>query len=119
MTEGMTDSVFMDQIPPGAPVLVVLVEQEGCPACEDFHPLFVKEATPFARRGLPIIRVNAAATDPVSQNFMETHGVQFTPTVLVVTYWRGPLARIDGASTAVEVQRLLNVAWAHNRPRTF
>ncbi len=109
-------NVFTTEIPRGAPVVVVLIEQEGCGACEEYHPIFVKMAAPWVARGLPVVRLNAATEVPDEIAFMDKHGVHATPTVIAATLYRGPVARIDGAATEVETQRLFYTAWAHNRP---
>lgn len=110
-------SVFVDQIPPGAPIVVVLVEQQGCPACEEYHPVFEAAAAPYAREGLPIFRLDANSPDPVAQTWMTKHGVESTPTVIVASLYRGHIAKIEGNASAGETRQLLDVARAHNRDR--
>jgi thiol-disulfide isomerase/thioredoxin len=109
-------SVYLDRIPDRAPVLVVLVVQAGCGACEEYEPVFEKIAAPYAKRGLPIIKLDAANPDANAQAFMDAHGVDGTPVVVAATLFRGPVDRIEGVATEVETRRLLDVAWAHNRP---
>jgi hypothetical protein len=117
------DDVFLPAIPPGAPVLVVLVEMDGCPACEEFHPVFVKTALPYAQRGLPIIRVDANTTDPVAQRWMNALRVEATPTLIAVAMRRGaaslagplPVGRLEGSASPLAVSGVLNAAWVHNR----
>ena len=109
-------SVFATAVPDKSPVLVVYVEQEGCGACEEYLPIFEKMAAPYAQRGLPIIKLDAGSTDPDAQAFMNRHGVEATPTVIAATLYRGPVGRLEGVSTEVETRRLLDIAWAHNRP---
>lgn len=112
-------SVFTNQIPPGSPVIVALIEMDGCPACQEYHPVFERVAKSFADRGLPIVRIDAQTEDPASVAFMNKHGVQSTPTVIAATLHRGPVARIEGAATEIETRHLFLTAWAHNRPRVL
>jgi thiol-disulfide isomerase/thioredoxin len=112
-------SVFVDQIPPGAPVLVVLVEQDGCPACEEYHPVFEQAAAPYAKDGLPIFRLDANSLDSDALAFMTKHGVESTPTVIVASLHRGPIAKIEGNASLIETRHLLDVARAHNRNRSW
>ena len=109
------DDVFLPAIPPGAPVLVVLVEMDGCPACEEFHPVFVKTALPYAQRGLPIIRVDANSPDPVAQRWMNALRVEATPTLIAVTPRRGAVGRLEGTANQLAISGVLNAAWIHNR----
>lgn len=108
------DDVFLPTIPPGAPVLVVLVEMDGCPACEEFHPTFVKTALPYAQRGLPIIRVDANSADPVTQRWMNAFRVEATPTLIAVTPHRA-VGRLEGVAGPLAISGVLNAAWVHNR----
>lgn len=109
------EDVFLDAIPDGAPVVVVLVEMEGCPACEEFHPTFLKTALPYAQRGLPIIRVDANTPDPVAQRWMNALRVEATPTLIAVAMKRGPVGRLEGSASPLAVSGVLNAAWVHNR----
>lgn len=109
-------SLYVENIPTGAPVLVVLVVQEGCGACDEYKPIFEKIAEPYAKRGLPIYKLDAGSEDPDAQAFMNRHGVESTPTVIAATLYRGPVARLEGVSSEYETRQLLDVAWAHNRP---
>jgi thiol-disulfide isomerase/thioredoxin len=114
-TTPQDDDVFLPAIPPGAPVIVVLVEMDGCPACEEFHPVFVKTAAPYAQRGLPIIRVDANSPDPVAQRWMNALRVEATPTLIAVTMRRGPVGRLEGTANPLAISGVLNAAWVHNR----
>lgn len=104
---GPAPAFFLDAPPDGAPVVVFLIEQEGCPACEEFHPVFVQTAELYANQGLPIVRVNAATEDAGWQQWMGMHGVKYTPTVIAVGYGRGVIAKIEGGGSPVEAQMLL------------
>ncbi len=97
-----------------APIVVVLIAQEGCPACEQYHPTFVKAATPYQARGLPFVLVDAATPNEEAQAWMALHGVTATPTVLVVQRYRGAIGRLEGVSTDVDTRRLLDLALANN-----
>lgn len=108
-------NIFTNVIPPRSPVVVVLIEQEGCGACEEYHPIFEQAAARYAQMGLPIIKMDAGTQDPESVRFMNVHGVQSTPTVIAATLFRGPVGRLEGVSTLAETQRMFEVAWAHNR----
>lgn len=110
-----TDNVFVPTVPPGAPVVVVLVEQDGCGACEEYHPTFVRVAQRYAAMGLPIVRIDANTEDAAAQAFMAGQGVDSTPTVIAATLYRGPVAKLEGVTTDIETRRLFDVAWAHNR----
>lgn len=110
-------SVFVDQVPKGAPVVVVLVEQEGCPACEEYHPIFEKVAEQYGPAyGIPVMRINAATNDPETQRWMARHSVSGTPTVIVATFSRGPVGKIDGVASAEDTVRLFDRARMFNRP---
>lgn len=112
-------SIYVDQIPPNAPVLVVFVAMKGCGACAEYTPIFEKVAAPYAQRGLPIFRVEVdpdVPPDPNTENFLNAHGVEAMPTVIAATLYRGPLDRIEGTATETQTRRLLDVAWAHNKP---
>lgn len=98
-----------------APIVVVLIEQEGCPACEQYHPIFQQTAMPYARAGLPFVQVDASTPDPEAQAWMALHGVTATPTVLVVQRFRGAIGKLEGVSTPVDTRRLLDTALANNR----
>jgi thioredoxin-like negative regulator of GroEL len=110
--------IFVDEIPTGAPVVVVLAEQAGCEACEQYHPVFVRAAAAYAR-DLPIYRLDVTRTDAMALLFMNTHGIESTPTVIIASFNRYPLGRLEGVVTETETRRLLDVARAHNRPREF
>lgn len=116
VTLGSVVSVYVEQVPHAAPVLVVLVVQAGCGACDEYKPIFERIAEPYAKRGLPIYRLDAGSEDPNAVAFMNRHGVESTPTVIAATLYRGPVARLEGVSTEIETRQLLDVAWAHNRP---
>lgn len=109
-------SLYVDQVPQRAPVLVVIIVQEGCGACDEYKPIFEKIAAPYAQRGLPIYKLDASSDDANAQAFMNRHRVENTPTVIAATLYRGPVARLEGVSTEVETRQLFDVAWAHNRP---
>lgn len=98
-----------------APVVVVLIAQEGCPACEQYHPIFMTAAPAYARAGIPFVQVDAATADAEVQQWMSMMGVAATPTVLVVKRYRGMIARLEGASTPADTRRVLDVALANNR----
>lgn len=108
-------SVFSNRIPDGAPVIVVLVEQEGCGACAEYHPIFERVAVPYAQAGVPILRVDASDPDPNAQRFMDTHGVNSTPTVIVATIYRAALGRLEGVASEMDTRRLLDVARVHHQ----
>lgn len=102
---------FVESIPPDAPIAVVLVEQEGCGACEEFHPLFVSVAAPYAEAGLPILRLEANTGDAVAQAFMAKHGVRATPTVLLVPRWAYAV-KLEGPQTPHALKSAFD--WANN-----
>ena len=108
--------IFVDRIPDEAPVAVVLVEQEGCGACEEFHSVFVELATPYAEAGLPILRLDANSQDPTAQAFMARHGVQATPTLLLVPKYAYAI-KLDGAQDAASVKQALDWANGLHQPR--
>lgn len=108
-------SVFVDHIPSGAPVIIALVVMPGCGACEEYEPRFLQVAESYARRGLPIIKIDAMTEDPNTIAFMNKHAVNATPTVVAATLYRGPLAKIEGTATVSETRALFETAWAHNR----
>lgn len=121
-------SVFVNEAPQGAaeamrqlaqaqaPVVVVLVAQAGCGACEEYHPVFTAIAATYARAGLPFVQVDAADADVETQNWMSAMGVTSTPTVLVVKRYRGILGMLEGVSSPPDTRRLLDMALANNRP---
>lgn len=98
-----------------APIVIVFIAQEGCGACEQYHPVFMQAAAPYARAGLPFVQVDAAHADVEAQNWMSLMGVTATPTVLVVKRYRGIIAKLEGASDPVSTRRLLDTALANNR----
>lgn len=102
---------FVPEAPPDAPILVVLVEQEGCGACEEFHPLFESVAEPYAAAGLPVLRLEANTPDPTAQAFMAKHGVRATPTVLLVPRWAYAV-KLEGPQTPIALKQALD--WANN-----
>lgn len=120
-------SVFVNEAPTGAreamtqlsavaaPVVVVLIVQEGCGACEQYHPIFMAAAAPYAKAGLPFVQVDAADPEPEAQTWMATMGVTATPTVLVVKRYRGIIAKLEGVSSPVETRRAFDTALANNR----
>jgi thiol-disulfide isomerase/thioredoxin len=121
------NSVFVEAIPYEAPVLVVLIEQDGCPACEEYHPTFVKAASWYAKNGLPILRMNlttleedAAENASLSKanTWMNEHGVDSTPTVIVTALYHGEVAKLEGVSSEGATRQILDIAWAHNRPKS-
>lgn len=112
-------NVFVDRIPVGSPVVVALVTMEGCGACQEFMPTFTGIAESFAKRGLPIVHLDAATQDPATLAFLNKHGVEATPTVIAATLNRGPVARLEGAVSGDETRRFFETAWAHNRPRSL
>lgn len=99
-----------------APIVVVLIVQEGCGACEQYQPIFTAVAAPYAKRGLPFVQVDAANADADAEGWMSRVGVTSTPTVLVVRRNRGVIGRLEGTSTPADTRRLLDVAVANNRP---
>lgn len=103
-------SIYVDEIPPNSPVIVVLIEQEGCGACAEYKPVFEKIAAPFAARGLPIYRIDAATSDANAQNFMDKNEVGGTPAVVAATLHRGQVAKLEGVSNETETLGLFNVA---------
>lgn len=109
------EQIFLDAPPDGAPVVVFLIEQEGCPACEEFHPIFAQVCSLYVSQGLPVVRVNAATEDEAWQQWMHAHRVQYTPTVLAVAQHRGVLGKIEGGGGPVEVQMLLTRALMADR----
>ena len=120
-------SVFVNEAPAGAgdamreltatqaPIVVVYITQQGCGACEQYHPIFATAAGPYATAGLPFVQVDAANADPEAQQWMTKMGVTATPTVLVVKRFRGIIGRLEGVSDPVSTRRLLDTALANNR----
>lgn len=102
---------FVESAPPDAPILVVLVEQEGCGSCEDFHPLFVSVAESYAAEGLPILRLEANTADPTAQAFLAKHDVRVTPTILLVPRWAYAV-KLAGPQSQYELKQALD--WANN-----
>lgn len=116
-----TEDIFLPEPPPGAPVVVFLIEQEGCGHCEDYHPIFVEVAKRYAAYGVPVVRVDAATDDQITQTWMARHRVEGTPTVIAATNWRGPVGKLDGVpgdprEAAAATARLFDRALMFNRP---
>jgi len=105
---------FSDRIPDDAPIAVVLIEQEGCGACEEFHPVFVGIAEPYATEGLPILRLEANTPDPTAQAFLAKHAVRATPTVLLVPRWAYAV-KLEGPQPPLALRQALD--WANNMHR--
>lgn len=102
---------FMDRIPDDAPIAVILVEQEGCGACEEFHPLFTSVAEPYVAEGLPVLRLEANTPDPTAQAFLAKHDVRVTPTVLLVPRWAYAV-KFAGPQTPMALKQAFD--WANN-----
>lgn len=109
-------TIFVDHLPEDAPIAVVLVEQEGCGSCEAFHPIFVEAATPYAEAGLPILRLDANSQDPTAQAFMAKHGVQATPTLLLVPRWAYAV-KLEGEQDVASLRQALDWAQGLHQPR--
>ena len=107
--------IFVDAIPPDAPVAIVLVEQDGCDACAEFHPVFVELATPYAEAGLPILRLDANSQDPMAQAFMAKHHVRATPTLLLVPKYAYGI-RVEAQDPA-SIKQALDWANGLHQPR--
>lgn len=75
----------MVDIHPTTRVILVIVTMDGCPACEEYKPVFAEVATRYQNApGLQIIDLDANDPDPEVQRWMNQHKVEGVPCVLVM-----------------------------------
>lgn len=110
-------------------VVLVVFAMHGCAACDTYLPQFrdqvedhIAHGAPFRvwspgqplRRGeIPVLFYDAAAKDDDLQDFADRLGITATPTTCMLT--RAGAAKIEGAVSSEEVERLLTSAQNANR----
>lgn len=76
------------------PAIVVCWRQEGCPACEQFSPVFRAIAKRY-ERCIPSALIDC--TDGPLATWSDAYRVRHTPTVMVIRHGRPSLRRLEGA----------------------
>ncbi len=85
--------------PENSRVVIVLFVMDGCPACEEFKPTFMKVAKKYNSR-VPVSIADAATAQ--TQVFAEKHKVEATPTMLVMFKGSPYTAKFEGAHSEPE-----------------
>lgn len=83
------------------PVAVICWTQEGCPACEDYLPKFLKVAERYSRC-LPIIVADVNQYGHAANEFR----VESTPTTVISRYGRRSFRFIDGDAPEHVIENL-------------
>jgi thiol-disulfide isomerase/thioredoxin len=88
-----------------APVVVLVVHQEGCPACEEYLPRFQRIAERYARC-IPHLVVDAN----VYPDAADALKVESTPTTLVLRHGRMTSRNLTGAAEDADIEKLFVAA---------
>ena len=91
-------------------VVVVVFVMQGCGHCHDFAPI-VRQAQQ-RHPSIPVYFVDAAAKDAWSQQLADRHGIEATPTTLLLRNPTG-FIKVEGIMSANELEQLMQVAEAH------
>lgn len=73
------------------PAIIIVLGQKGCPACEEFHPRFVRAADRYQTPGIAMDIMT-----PQGGKLADTYGVTVTPTTLLLRRGSGAI-RAEGA----------------------
>lgn len=106
--------MWRNAIPPNEPVIVMVVSQEGCGACEEYLPRFAAIAAPYAQQGLAIIHLDAADDRPEAQAWMDQVKVESTPTTYVLRHRGrgGGVWKLEGGVDDATIKQTLDFAQA-------
>lgn len=102
-------------IAPNSRVIVVVIGQPGCGACEEFVPKMQALAVPFARV-VPVIFMNAADPRPEVQRWMDQYNISATPTTLVLKRKElgGGVWKLEGSQEDVACRQIMDFAYAQS-----
>jgi len=100
---------------PNARVVVVVIGQPGCGACEAFIPRVQAIAPSFARV-VPTIFMNAADLRPEIQAWMDQYGIDATPTTLVLRRRSlgGGVWKLEGSQDDATIRQIMDFAYAQS-----
>lgn len=88
------------------PVAIIVWTQEGCPACEEFMPKFMKIAQQY-QKCLPVIIADVSMFPGAADEFR----VQSTPSTMITRYGRRGFAGfIDGDGSEERIRHLFAAA---------
>lgn len=102
--------MFLTDIPPDAPVLVVVVTQEGCGHCDEYLPRFQHIAGAYS--DVAILHLDANDSRPEMSGWMEQSHLESTPTTYVMRHPMrgGGVWRTEGAVDDATILNILNFA---------
>jgi hypothetical protein len=83
-------------------VVIIVLGQMGCPACEEFHPRFVAATQ---RHQTPGIALDIST--PQGTQLADAYGVSMTPTTLLLRRGSGAI-RAEGAVSDVALEGLFS-----------
>jgi hypothetical protein len=94
-----------------ANVFVALVILDGCGACEEFKPRFLRAVEKLQRRnpGLPVGIYQADDPRPDVQEFLDRFKVESTPTMLILCRGPGSIS-VVGSVDSLQLDGLLDMA---------
>src|SRR6185436_5836714 len=94
-----------------ANVFVALVVLEGCGACEEFKPRFLRAAERLQRRnpGIPVGIYLADDPRPDVQAFLDRFQVQATPTLLILCRGPGSIS-VVGSVDSLQLDGMMDMA---------
>jgi thiol-disulfide isomerase/thioredoxin len=101
-------------VPQTAKVVMVVISMADCPACEDYLPRFQRIAANYAQVGIPVLYLDAEDEDSGVQAWMDGHGVEATPTTLLLRRPEagGGVWKLDGSQPDAAIQQAFDFAYA-------
>ena len=106
---------MLSTIAPNARVVVVVVGQPGCGACEEYLPK-VQAIAPSYARVLPIVILSAADPRPEVQAWMDQYKIEATPTTLVLRRRElgGGVWKMEGLQDDAVIRQVMDFAYAQS-----
>lgn len=98
--------------PSEARAVVVVFTIEGCEACKEYKPTFMKVANGY-RNSVPIYMLDANSTDPQVASLAQRLNVQAVPATFVLRKPTG-MIKVEGAIPADQVVWLCDIAAREN-----
>ncbi len=86
-------------------MLVVVWTQDGCPACEEYHPTFVSAAAHY-QNCVPSVVVKADEWSAEADRYF----ISGTPTTTLLRYGRRTFHTLNGPATAEQIDHYFQVA---------
>lgn len=107
--------MFLNAVPLNAPVLVIVVSQDGCGHCEEYLPRFERVAAQYPE--LAMMHLDANDSRPEMVSWMEQFRLESTPTTYVMRHASrgGGAWRVEGAVDDQTIARTLDFARSINR----